>query len=119
MINCQNNKPDVLILTGAFLPIKSQLIFDVATELDEHFKKILSGISERVGEDTKVIIVASADDINSSACFPTRPFKLKKLRPYPNLFMAPDPSIIDINGVKIGISSVDITQHLADAEFCV
>jgi DNA polymerase alpha/epsilon subunit B len=119
MMNCQNNKPDVLILTGAFLPIKSQLIFDVAMELDEHFKKMLAGISERVGEDTKVVIVSSVDDINSSACFPTRPYKLRKLRPYPNIFMAPDPSIIDINGVQIGITSVDVTQQLANMEFCV
>lgn len=119
MVNCQNNKPDVLILTGAFLPIKSQLIFDVAMELDDHFRKMLAGISERVGEDTKVVIVSSAEDINSSACYPTRPYKLKKLRPFPNLFMAPDPSIIDINGVQIGITSIDITQQLADAEYCV
>lgn len=119
MINCQNNKPDVLILTGAFLPIKSQLIFDVAMELDEHFRKMLAGISERVGEDTKVIIVSSVDDINSSACFPTRPYKQKKLRPFPNIFMAPDPSIININGVQIGITSIDITKQLADAEYCV
>lgn len=119
MINCQNNKPDVLILTGAFLPIKSQLIFDVAMELDEHFRKMLAGISERVGEDTKVIIVSSVDDINSSACFPTRPYKQKRLRPFPNIFMAPDPSIININGVQIGITSIDVTKQLADAEYCV
>lgn len=119
MLNCQNNKPDVLILTGAFLPIKSQLIFDVAMELDEHFKKMLQQISERVGDHTQVVIVASADDINSSACFPTRPYKLKKLRPFTNIFMAPDPSIIDVNGVQIAITSVDITQQLADTEFTV
>ncbi|CRK94630.1 CLUMA_CG008130, isoform A [Clunio marinus] len=119
LVNCQNNQPDVLILTGAFLPMKSQLIFDVATELDEHFQKILAGISERVGENTKVVIVSSSDDINSSACFPTHPYKVNKIRPFPNIFMAPDPSIIDINGVQIGITSVDITQQLADAEFCV
>lgn len=119
MVNCQNNKPDVLILTGAFLPIKSRIILDVAMELDDHFKKMLAGISERVGDDTKVIIASSHEDINSSACFPTRPYKLKKLRPYPNLFMAPDPSIIDINGIQIGITSVDVVQQLADSEFCM
>lgn len=120
MMNCQNNKPDVLILTGAFLPIKSQLIFDIAMELDEHFKKMLSGISERVGNDTKVIIVASGEDINSSACFPTRPYKLKQLvRPFPNLFMAPDPCIVDINGIQIAITSTDIVQHLSDSEYTV
>ena len=117
--NCKNNKPDVLILTGAFLSTKSELIVNAALEIDQHFHKMLSGVSEIVGADTKVIIVSSVDDINSSACYPTRPYKLKKLRPYPNLFLAPDPSIIEINGIQIGLSSVDITQQLADAEFCV
>lgn len=117
MKNCLNNKPDVLVLTGAFLSMNSQSIFDVATGIDEHFKNMLAQISEQVGDDTKVIIVSSAEDINSSACFPTRPYKLKKLRPFPNIFMAPDPSIIDINGVQIAITSTDITQQLSDAEF--
>lgn len=117
MVNCQNNKPDVLILTGAFFPINSQLIFDIAMDLDEQFHKMLVGISERLGDDTKVIIVSSANDINSSACFPTRPYKMKKLRPFPNIFMAPDPSIVEVNGVTIGITSVDVTQELAQTEF--
>jgi len=119
MENCQNNKPDVLILTGAFLPIKSENIFDVAMELDDYFLKMLSRITEKVGVHTMVVIVTSVDDINSSACYPTRPYSLKKLRPFPNLFMAPDPSIIEINGITIGLTSIDITQQLADAEFCV
>lgn len=119
MVQCQTNKPDVLILTGAFLPTKSPLITEVAMEVDDHFKNMLTGISDRVGENTKVVIVSSVDDINSSGCFPTHPYKLKTLRPYPNLFVAPDPSIIEINGIKIGITSVDITQQLSEAEFCV
>lgn len=117
--NCVNNKPDVLILTGAFLPIESQLILEVASEIDEHFKKILGIIDDKVSGHTKVIIVSSANDINSSACFPTRPYKLKKLRPYQNIFMAPDPSIIDVNGIQLGVTSIDILQQLADAEFCM
>lgn len=118
MLNCQNNKPDVLILTGAFLPQKSNMIFDVALELDNHFKKMLSGISERMG-DTKTIIVSSLNDINSSAVYPTHPYKLKIVRPFPNLYFVPDPCIVDINGVQIALTSTDITQHLADSEYCV
>lgn len=118
MLNCQNNKPDVLILTGAFLPQKSNMIFDVALELDNHFKKMLSGISERMG-DTKTIIVSSLNDINSSAVYPTQPYVLKTVRPFPNLYFVPDPCIVDINGVQIALTSTDITQHLADSEYCV
>lgn len=116
LAQCQTTRPDVVILTGAFLPSKWDLISDIAKELDEHFNDMLTSISERVGESTQVIVVASADDINSSCCYPTRPYKLRQHR---NIFMAPDPSIIDINGIKIGITSADITQQLADSEFCV
>lgn len=119
LVQCQSNKPDVLILSGAFFPTDSQLISDVAMEIDDHFKKMLAEISEKVGDDTKVIVVSSVDDINSSTSYPSRAYKLKLTRPYPNIFLAPDPSIIDINGVQIGITSVDVTQQLADSEFCV
>jgi hypothetical protein len=27
--------------------------------------------------------------------------------------------VLDVNGIKIGITSVDVTQHLADSEFCM
>lgn len=116
LVQCQTTKPDVVILTGAFLPAKWDLISDIAKELDEHFNDMLTGISERVGESTKVVIVASADDINGSCCYPSRPYKFRQ---HPNLFMAPDPSIIEVNGITIGITSADITQQLADSEFCV
>lgn len=116
LVQCQTTKPDVVVLTGAFLPAKWDLISDIAKELHEHFNDMLTNISERVGENTKVVIVASAEDINGSCCYPTKPYKLQQ---YPNVLMAPDPSIIDVNGIKIGITSADITQQLADSEFCV
>ncbi|KAG5670701.1 hypothetical protein PVAND_000948 [Polypedilum vanderplanki] len=118
--NCQNNKPDVLILTGEFFNSKSKLIFDLATETDEHFRKMLVSISERLGEDTKVVVVSSVNDINGSACYPTRPYVFRKgLGTAQNIFLAPDPCILDINGIKIAVTSVDIIKHLADSEFCM
>jgi hypothetical protein len=117
--NCQNNKPNVLILTGAFFKSSSKLIFDLATEVDEHFKKMLSDIAERLGEDTKIVVVASVDDINSASCYPTRPYRFKRGGLPSSIFLAPDPCVLDINGIKIAITSVDITQHLSDSEFCM
>lgn len=116
LVECQSTKPDVVVLTGAFLPASWELISNIAKPLDDHFIDMLASISERVGEGTKVVIVASADDINGSCCYPTKPYNLRQ---YPNVFMAPDPSIIDVNGIRIGVTSADITQHLANAEFCV
>lgn len=117
--NCQNNKPDVLILTGEFFNSKSKLIFDLATEIDEHFRKMLTSMSERLGDDIKIVVVPSVNDINSSACYPTRPYAFRKGLETSNIFLAPDPCILDINGIKIAVTSVDITQHLAESEFCM
>lgn len=117
--NCQNNKPNVVILTGAFFKSSSKLIFDLATEVDEHFKKMLTDISVRLGEDTKIVVVASVDDINGAACFPTRPYHFKRGGLPSNVFLVPDPCVLDINGIKIAVTSVDIAQHLADSEFCM
>lgn len=117
--NCQINKPNILILSGAFFKSSSKLIFDLATEVDEHFVKMLTSINERLGENTQIIIVASVDDINSSACYPTRPYNFKRSGLPSNVFLAPDPCILDINGIRVAITSVDITQHLADSEFCM
>lgn len=117
--NCQNNKPNVLILMGEFFNSKSKLIFDLATEVDEHFRKMLTSISERLGDDTKIVIVSSCHDINSSACYPTRPYAFKKDLGTSNVFLAPDPCILDVNGIKIALTSVDVTQHLAESEFCM
>ncbi|KAL7010461.1 hypothetical protein ACKWTF_016953 [Chironomus riparius] len=118
--NCQNNKPDVLILSGAFFDAKSKLIFDLATEVDEHFRKMLTNMSEKLGDSTKIVIVASHDDINSSACFPTRSYGFSGKKGFSNnIFLAPDPCILNVNGIKIAVTSVDVTKHLADSEFCM
>lgn len=118
--HCQINKPNILILSGAFFKTSSKLIFDLATEVDEHFLKMLTSINERLGENTQIIVIASVDDINSSACYPTRPYNFKRGGVLPsNVFLAPDPCILDINGIRVAMTSVDITQHLADSEFCM
>lgn len=117
--NCQNNKPNVLILSGAFFKSSSKLIFDLATEVDEHFKKMLTDIGERLGEETKIIVVASVEDVNGAACYPTRPYRFKRGGLPSNVFLAPDPCVLDVDGIKVAITSVDITQHLADSEFCM
>lgn len=117
--NCQNNKPDVLILTGSFFNSKSQLILDMATEVDEHFRKMITSMSDKLGDGTKIVIVSSCDDINSTACFPTRSYGFKRGLNNANIFLAPDPCILNVNGIKIGLTSVDVTKHLADSEFCM
>jgi DNA polymerase alpha subunit B len=117
MLYCKNNKPDVLILTGAFLSTRSPLIEDIATTIDEHFEKMLMGILETVGNETHVLVVADNDDINSSGVYPTHPYRVS--RAHPNLHLLPDPCIVDINGVQIGLTSMDVCQAVTDAELAM
>jgi len=37
---------------------------------------------------------------------------------YPNLYMASDPSLLDISGIKVALTSTDILMHLSKEEFC-
>jgi hypothetical protein len=115
--NCQNEKPDILILTGAFFNANSKLILEMTVEVDEQFLRLLTSLGEKLA-DTQIIVVSSFEDVNSSACYPTSPYHFRNALPS-NVFLAPDPCILDINGIKIGITSVDVTQHIADSEFCM
>lgn len=116
MIYCQSaNRPNVLILTGAFLNVKSELIYDVATQLKDYFLKMMTGISEQL-PSTEIIVVASMDDYNSSGVYPTRPYNIRQLT---NVKFVADPSIVDINGVKIGLTSTDILKQIDDSEYCI
>lgn len=117
MLYCKNNKPDILILTGALLPANSNLLTDIATSMDEHLEKMLMGIFETVDNDTQICVVSSHDDINGSGVYPTHPYKISKT--HPNLHLLPDPCVVDVNGVTIALTSTDICQHITEAEFCM
>lgn len=114
ILYCSNNKPDLLLLTGPYLNQSSDLLAEIATNLDEHFEKMLQGIIDTVGNDTQIVVVASVDDINSSGIYPTPGYRLS--RNYPNLHLVSDPCTINVNGITIGLTSTDIFQHFLDAE---
>lgn len=65
--------------------------------------------------DTRVIVVASSRDAHSKIVYPTHPYNLKQ-RNFPNLTFLPDPSIISINGIIIGLTSTDVIGHLTEVE---
>jgi DNA polymerase alpha subunit B len=64
--------------------------------------------------DTEVIIQSSHKDVNSFFVYPTHPYVISEK--FPNLHLIPDPCIVDINGLKIGITSTDTIGHLAENE---
>lgn len=61
--------------------------------------------------------MASHKDAHADPVYPTMPYQLQK--PYPNVHLLPDPSMIDLNGIVIGMTSTDIVDHILTNELAV
>ena len=119
MSYCKQHKPDVLILVGPFLCADHSLIADgvLAETFDSFFEKMIVGIVEVVGVDCQVLVVSSAQDAHSAAVYPTYPYGIT--RTFSNLTFLPDPCIVNINGVSIGLTATDIVSHLNETELAM
>lgn len=65
------------------------------------------------------MLVASNRDAHQEPVFPTPEypvFNRKLLQNYSNLKLMPDPCILDVAGLKIGITSVDVIKHIGKEE---
>nr|XP_040225792.2 DNA polymerase alpha subunit B isoform X1 [Anopheles coluzzii] len=114
LVYCSNNPPDVLILTGPFADANCKLYAEVAETFDEYFEKIISTIMSSIGIYTEVFVVSHHDDLVSSFVYPTPPYKVASF--YKNLHFLPDPCVFNLEGVEIGITTVDVIKHLIESE---
>lgn len=119
ILYCKDNKPDVVILTGPFMEADHSLIVGnvLAETFESFFEKMLAGIVEAIGEETTICMVSSCKDAVSCMVYPTHPMTTNKT--YPNVRMLPDPCVIDVNGITIGITSTDVVDHLLTEELSV
>lgn len=71
--------------------------------------------------DTEVFMVSSSQDGYSTFVYPTAPYELNAQSgiQYKNVTFLPDPCIIKLNGVTIGMTATDIYSHILDAEIAV
>ncbi|XP_003371156.1 DNA polymerase epsilon subunit B superfamily [Trichinella spiralis] len=122
---CLQVKASSLILIGPFFyneNIKPLSQDDVSYE--ELLCKMLFNICETLSANfTNVIIVASPKDTFSSQIYPCPPYRLKwrafigeNVEQPDNLFFAPDPCLLNVGGVIVGITSTDILWHLKNEE---
>uniref|UniRef100_A0A182W366 DNA polymerase alpha subunit B n=1 Tax=Anopheles minimus TaxID=112268 RepID=A0A182W366_9DIPT len=111
---CSNNPPDVLILTGPFADANCKLYAEVAETFNEYFEKIIGTIMNSISGQTEVYVVANHDDLVSAFVYPTPPYKIASF--YKNLHFLPDPCVFSIEGLEIGVTTVDIIKHLIDSE---
>lgn len=64
-----------------------------------------------------MFIVSSSQDVHSTAVYPTAPYA--QSGPNKNVTFLPDPCIIKVNGITIGMTATDIYNHILDAEIAV
>ncbi|RZC36529.1 vacuolar protein sorting-associated protein 11 -like, partial [Asbolus verrucosus] len=108
-------KPNLLLLLGPFIEATHNILETVNESYDLFFESIVEGIMEKLkGSGVKVIIVPSHKDVHNHVIFPSPSFKTRKN--YENLICAPNPCILDIDGLVIGASSMDILSHISKAE---
>lgn len=116
----RENKTDVVVLLGPFINDDHQLINeDIATSssFNTFFEQIIDWIMDAAGTDTSVLIVSSYQDIIAEPVYPTAPYEL--LSKYKNLQFLPDPSMIDIEGIIMAMTSVDVVNHLIKCELAL
>ncbi|XP_023168468.2 DNA polymerase alpha subunit B [Drosophila hydei] len=111
----QEHRPDVLLLTGPFLDAEHTLVGELAETFESFFEKMIAGIMEAVGNSTTVVLISSQKDAMTPAVYPTPAPMVRKT--YPNLHMLPDPSLVDLDGITLGVSSTDVVDHLLSHEF--
>lgn len=112
---CENNSPDLLILVGPFLDESNSQLETMNESMDVFFEKMVNNVMDRLKDvKTKVVLVASQNDLNSSASFPTHPLSISGS--FPNLKFLPDPCQFSIDGITFGFTATDILSHLNDAE---
>ncbi|XP_011144341.1 DNA polymerase alpha subunit B isoform X2 [Harpegnathos saltator] len=116
-----SDEPHILVLVGPFLEythpeIQDGLVKDTHQEL---FEKTLTRIMESAKRSTQVVLVTSNRDAHHEPIFPTPQYTVfdkKLLQNYSNLKLMPDPCILDIFGLKIGVTSVDVIKHIGKEE---
>lgn len=111
------NKPNIFMLIGPFYEgnydFKEENLDDETYQ--SFFESLVSSVMEPLkGLNVKVVLVSSNRDKHHHIVYPTPPYKLCET--YENLYLCPDPAFIDISGVKIGATSVDIIAHMISKE---
>lgn len=114
---CIENEPDVIIFTGPFLSVDHPGRKTMAVRYDEHFEKMLTEFANSISPNTQILIIASHKDVNSTFVYPTHPYRVKNNNP--NIRLLPDPCIVEMDELSVGLTSTDIISHFASHEVSI
>ncbi|KAJ8942329.1 hypothetical protein NQ318_005321 [Aromia moschata] len=112
-------KPHVLLLVGPFIERSHMSIHDgsLMQTFDSFFESLIENIMNALqGIDIQVVVASSQKDAHHHPVYPTRPYNIREN--YTNLTFVSDPCQIDVNGVVIGATSIDVLFHIGQFEMC-
>lgn len=112
-----NNQVNVVILVGPFVDVRHASISDgTMTETFRcHFESIVDNFMTQLQHlHVEVVLISSSMDAHHFNIYPTPPYDLHNK--YSKLHIMPDPSVISLNGIIVGLTSVDVLFHLARIE---
>lgn len=122
MEHVAKEEPHVLILVGPFVEDNHPEIKNVSIKetFQEHFERLVARVMQYLeGKPVKVVMIPSYKDAHHCPVFPTPQYVIAKDK-LPqngeNLYMMPDPCLLDIEGLIIGITSIDSVKHIAKVE---
>ncbi|CAH1970977.1 unnamed protein product [Acanthoscelides obtectus] len=110
-------RPHVWIMLGPFLDVTHDSVKngDILQSYRSFFEGLIENIANTVQlSSTQLVIVSSHKDVHHRPVYPTPPYKVKDN--HPNIKFVSDPAMININGLVIGITSVDVLLHLSNYE---
>ncbi|XP_074599592.1 DNA polymerase alpha subunit B [Brevipalpus obovatus] len=101
-------QPQVLLIIGPLIEVTEEM-FD--HDISELFDQVLKKISDKLTQNTHAYVVSSPDEWNHAISFPTPPYEGQSR--HPRILFLPSPSLLNISGLILGISSVDIIYHMS------
>lgn len=112
-------RPQVFLLIGPFIP-PSPVGSDVTTYPEELFQRELVARLRVLTSRTpnlRLLVVPSKDDLLADPVFPQPAYPSQLFPPDPTILLLPNPALVSINGIILGISSHDPLAALAGVEF--
>ena len=110
----KEHKPDFCILIGPFVDSQNESLMNTNESIDRLFNSQMRFICEQlIDVKTEAIVIPSTRDINVFNVLPTMPFnsyKSSKIHYFSN------PTLININGVIIGLTATDVLLELSKSE---
>jgi DNA polymerase alpha subunit B len=107
-------EPDFLIIIGPLIDSMNEKLLSSDDSIERLFNSQMRFLNEELTNiKTEAIIISSVKDLNTFSVLPTMPFNAFKS---PKIHFYPNPTVLDISGVIIGMTSTDVLLHLSKEE---